>query len=73
MDTHDNTALHYAASGLNTAIAAKLLRHTIDMEAKNKVEVYLLCEKIFSEIKCVNQVFSNAHYILGSISLMQVS
>ncbi|XP_072494025.1 ankyrin repeat domain-containing protein 26-like [Notamacropus eugenii] len=55
MDTHDNTALHYAASGLNTAIAAKLLRHTIDMEAKNKVEVYLLCEKIFSEIKCVNQ------------------
>ncbi|XP_072494022.1 uncharacterized protein [Notamacropus eugenii] len=36
MDTHDNTALHYAASGLNTAIAAKLLRHTIDMEAKNK-------------------------------------
>ncbi|XP_072493222.1 uncharacterized protein [Notamacropus eugenii] len=36
MDTGDNTALHYAASGLNTAIAAKLLRHTIDMEAKNK-------------------------------------
>ncbi|XP_072509043.1 ankyrin repeat domain-containing protein 26-like isoform X2 [Notamacropus eugenii] len=36
MDTHHNTALHYAASGHNIMITAKLLRYKIEMEAKNK-------------------------------------
>ncbi|XP_032956686.1 ankyrin repeat domain-containing protein 26 isoform X2 [Rhinolophus ferrumequinum] len=36
MDIHGNTALHHAALGWNITIAAKLLQHQADMEARNK-------------------------------------
>nr|XP_020831702.1 ankyrin repeat domain-containing protein 7-like isoform X2 [Phascolarctos cinereus] len=48
VDTN-NAALHYVASGQNTAIAAKLLRHKMDIEAKNKVDVHLLHNIVFCE------------------------
>lgn len=36
-DSSGNTALHYAVQGENTSIAAKLLAHGANIEAKNKV------------------------------------
>lgn len=36
-DTKGYTALHHAAVGKSKRIAAKLLRHQADMEARNKV------------------------------------
>lgn len=36
-DSRGNTALHYAVLSENTSIAAKLLAHNANMEAKNKV------------------------------------
>lgn len=37
MDSHCNTALHYAAQEQNIAIVEELLLHGADMEATNKV------------------------------------
>jgi ankyrin repeat protein len=37
MDARGNTALHYAVYSENTSIAAKLLAHNANIEAKNKV------------------------------------
>lgn len=37
MDSSGNTALHYAVYSENTSMAAKLLAHNANIEAKNKV------------------------------------